>query len=207
MTQRGPLASGLAWWALCALIGAACLVAWQLPVEMQMALRWEASRWAAHPWTLWTAALSHINAVHLSVNLLSLLGLCILGAHLGAGAREAAALLIAWPLTHLALLLWPTVQLYAGLSGLNHALGGIVIAQSAMNLIVNKRFQMIGSLLAPLVIIKLLWESAWSQPLRMDASWGFNVVQAAHLSGFLAGALCCVVVTAVWQAWGKVREV
>jgi rhomboid family GlyGly-CTERM serine protease len=194
MMQRGPLASGLAWWALCALIGAACLIAWLLPVDTQLALRWQASRWVAQPWTLWTAALSHVNAAHLSVNLLSLLCLCILGARLGAGAREAVALLIAWPLTHLALLLWPAVQLYAGLSGLNHALGGILIAQGAMNFIVNKRFQMIGPLLALLVIIKLLWESAWSQPLRMDASWGFNVVQAAHLSGFAAGLVAACLI-------------
>ena len=185
MMQRGPLA----WWALCAAIGAACLIAWQLPVDAQLALRWRASSWSQQPWTLWTAALSHVNAAHLSVNLLSLLCLCIIGAHAGAGAREALALAIAWPLLHLALLLWPSVQLYAGLSGMNHALAGIIAARGAMDLIVNRRFQVIAYLLALLVIVKLIWESAWSEPLRADASWGFTVVQAAHLSGFVVGLL------------------
>ena len=185
MMPRGPLA----WWALCAAIGAACLIAWQLPVDAQLALRWRASTWLQQPWTLWTAALSHVNAAHLGLNLLSLLCLCLIGAQAGAGAREALALAIAWPLSHLALLLWPSVQLYTGLSGLNHALAVIIAARCAMNFVATKRLQVIGCLLALLVIVKLIWESAWSEPLRADASWGFTVVQAAHLSGFVIGLL------------------
>jgi rhomboid family GlyGly-CTERM serine protease len=190
-----------AWWVLCGLLGLACMLVWQLPVDTQLALRWQASTWQQAPWTLWSAALTHLNAAHLAVNLLSLLCLCILGSYpgggAGAGAREALALLIAWPLLHLALLLWPQVQLYAGFSGLNHAVAGIVIARSAINLIVNRHFQVINYLLGLMLIAKLLWESAWSQPLRVDANWGFTVVQAAHLSGFLAGMLSLLIVVQI----------
>ncbi|NJS36385.1 MAG: rhomboid family intramembrane serine protease [Brachymonas sp.] len=188
-----------AWVMLCALLGAACMLVWTLPVEAQLALRWRADGLAAKPWLLWTGALSHLNAAHLSVNLLALLCLCIIGVHAGAGSREALALLIAWPLTHAALLLWPPVRLYAGFSGLNHAVAGVIIARSAIEFIVNRRFQAIPFLLALMLLAKLIWEAAWSQPLRADASWGFTVVQAAHLSGFVSGALVCVLVFAVTQ--------
>lgn len=191
MMLRGPQA----WWLLCGLLGAGCILVWYLPVDAQLALRWQASSWREQPWTLWTAALTHLNAAHLSVNLLALLCLCIIGAHAGAGAREALALLMAWPLTQLALLLWPQVQFYAGLSSLNHAVAGIITARSAIELVVNKRFQMISFLLTLMLTAKLLWEAAWIEPLRADANWGFTVVQAAHLSGFLAGILSLLIVS------------
>jgi rhomboid family GlyGly-CTERM serine protease len=183
-----------AWWALCLALGLASCLTWLLPVDVQLTMRWNASLWREQPWTLWSAALMHINAAHLSVNLLALLCLCIIGSHLGAGGREAMALLLAWPLTHATLLIWPQVQSYSGFSGLNHAIAGVIIAQSAIDLIVNKRFQSIGFLLALPLIAKLFWEAAWSQPLRMDASWGFAVVQAAHLTGFACGVLAAVLI-------------
>ncbi len=185
-----------AWWLLCGGLAAACMIAWLLPVDAQLAMRWQANSWQHAPWTLWSAALTHLNAAHLAANLLSLLCLCIIGAHAGASAREALALLIAWPLAHLALLLWPQVQLYAGFSSLNHALAGIIIARSAIDLIVNRRFQTISLLLALLLIAKLFWEMPWAQPLRPDANWGFTVVQAAHLSGFAVGFVACSVLYA-----------
>jgi rhomboid family GlyGly-CTERM serine protease len=180
------------WWATCASLGAAAFVVWQLPVDAQLALRWNASSWPEQPWTLWSAALTHINAAHLSVNLLALLCLCIIGSHLGAGMREAIALLLAWPLLHLALLLWPQVQGYTGFSGLNHAIAGIVSALFAINLVAHRSFQAIGFLLSLMIVAKLLWEAAWAQPLSMDASWGFAVVQAAHLTGFVCGLLLAI---------------
>ena len=192
MTFRGPQA----WWLLCGLMGVACCIVWFLPVDAQLGLRWQASTWQQTPWTLWSAALTHLSAAHLSVNLLALLCLCIIGAHAGAGACEVLALLIAWPIAHLILLLWPQVQFYAGFSSLNHAVAGIIIAHSAIELIVNRRFLVIGFLLGLMLIAKLLWESAWGEPLRADANWGFTVVQAAHLSGFLAGLAAQLI---VWQ--------
>ena len=78
------LRSQQAWWLLCGLLGLGCLLVWQLPVDVQLALRWKSDAWLHQPWLLWTAALSHINAAHLSVNLLALLCLCIIGAHAGA---------------------------------------------------------------------------------------------------------------------------
>jgi hypothetical protein len=127
--------------------------------------------------------------VHLLANLVGLLCLAIIGEHLGANHHDALALLLAWPLTHLALLLWPQIQFYAGFSSLNHAVAGVLIARTAIDFIVNRQWSVIAFLFTSLLLAKLIWEAPWAQPLRTDASWGFTVVQAAHLTGLLSGLL------------------
>jgi rhomboid family GlyGly-CTERM serine protease len=178
-----------AWSGLCTVLGALCIAVWLLPVDWQIALRWRADSWLAAPWTLWTASLTHLSDLHLLANLVGLLCLSLIGQHLGANHRDALALLMAWPLTNLALLLWPQVQFYAGFSGLNHALAGMLIARTAIHFIVTKQLSAFGFLFTSLLLVKLIWETPWAQPLRMDASWGFTVVQAAHLSGICCGFL------------------
>jgi rhomboid family GlyGly-CTERM serine protease len=176
-----------AWSGLCATLALFCIAVWLLPAQWQIALRWRADGWLAAPWTLWSAGLTHLNDLHLLANLVGLLCLAIIGEHLGANHHDALALLLAWPLTHLALLLWPQIQSYAGFSGLNHAVAGIIIARNAINFIVNRQISVIAFILTSLLLAKLIWEAPWAQPLRVDANWGFTVVQAAHLSGAVCG--------------------
>jgi rhomboid family GlyGly-CTERM serine protease len=185
-----------AWSGLCASLALLCIAVWLLPVDWQIALRWRADAWGAQPWALWTASLTHLSDTHLLVNLLALLCLGVLGQLMGAQRWDALALLLAWPLVHLSLLLWPQIRFYAGFSGLNHAIAGIIIARSAIDLIVHYRFSVISFLLTPILLAKLIWEAPWAQPLRIDASWGFTVVQAAHLTGFISGLLASVLVFA-----------
>ncbi|MBS7808654.1 rhombosortase [Variovorax sp. PCZ-1] len=176
-----------AWSGLCATLAALCIAVWLLPTDVQIAMRWQADTWVSQPWTLWTASLTHLSDVHLLVNLLALLGLGVLGQLIGMQRVDALALLLAWPLLHMSLLLWPQIQFYAGFSGLNHALAGVIVARSAINLIVNRRCHMLAFPLTAVLFAKMIWEMPWEQPLRMDASWGFSVVQAAHLTGVVAG--------------------
>jgi rhomboid family GlyGly-CTERM serine protease len=178
-----------AWSGLCASLALLCIAVWLLPTDWQIALRWRADGWLTAPWTLWSASLTHLSDVHLLANLVGLLCLAIIGEHLGANHHDALALLLAWPLTHLALLLWPQIQFYAGFSGLNHAVAGVVIARAAIDFIVNRQWSVIAFLFTSLLLAKLIWEAPWAQPLRTDASWGFTVVQAAHLTGFISGWL------------------
>ncbi len=178
-----------AWSGLCTGLALLCMAVWLLPVDLQIALRWRSDLWLVQPWTLWTASLTHLSDAHLMANLLGLLCLSIIGQHLGANHLDALALLLAWPLTHVALLLWPQIQFYAGFSGLNYAVAGIIIAKCATNFIVMRQLSVIGFLFTTLLLAKLIWEAPWAQPLRMDASWGFTVVQAAHLTGLTSG-LC-----------------
>jgi rhomboid family GlyGly-CTERM serine protease len=183
-----------AWSGLCATLALLCIAVWLLPVDGQIALRWRADDWLAAPWTLWSASLSHLSDVHLLANLVGLLCLCVIGEHLGANHHDALALLLAWPLTHLALLLWPQIQFYAGFSGLNYGVGGVLIARSAIGFVVNRRISVIAFIFTSLLLAKLIWEAPWAQPLRMDASWGFTVVQAAHLSGVACGFAALVLI-------------
>ena len=183
-----------AWLGLCAVWAVACVVVWLLPVEWQIALRWRTDSWVSEPWTVWTASFTHLSDMHLIVNLLTLVCLAIVGAQSGCKRDEVVAVLLAWPLSTLALLLWPQVQFYAGFSGLNHALALILIAQGALNFVVKHEFSGVVFLLAVLLMVKIIWETPWSVPMRHDTSWGFTVVQAAHLSGLLAAAMAAAVI-------------
>jgi hypothetical protein len=181
-----------AWFAACALIAGGSLLAAAIPGSQEATggqlhfLAWSPAHWAAHPWTLWTAAWVSSSDGSLGANLLAFIILSVLGAAFGAGRAAAIALLVAWPLGTLALLLWPQAPEYNGLGEPVHAaamvLAGALAGRSSL-----KPF-------APLAIaamgLKLLAERAWSQPVAFDPSWGSNVVYAAHLTGAAAGLLC-----------------
>jgi rhomboid family GlyGly-CTERM serine protease len=185
---------GLIWGGMCTVLAVACVAVWLLPVELQIGLRWQANSWQQQPWQIWTGSLAHLSDPHLFVNLLALLCLAIIGAHLGCGRDEVLAALIAWPLSNLGLLIWPQVQFYAGFSGLNHALAFVICAQSAMKFIVKREFSMIAFLLFWLLLVKIIFEAPWSEPLQADVSWGFTVVQAGHLTGMLAALTAAALV-------------
>jgi rhomboid family GlyGly-CTERM serine protease len=187
----------MAWSGLCAALAGLCIVVWLLPVEAQIAMRWHVDTWTAQPWVLWTAGLTHLSDIHLLANLLALFCLSVLGQLVDLRRSDALALLLAWPAVHLGLLLWPQIQFYSGFSGLNHALAGIIIARAAIDLVANKHLSVPGVMLAIVMLAKLIREAAWTAPLGMDASWGFAVVQAAHLTGVLSGVLTSVLLKLV----------
>ncbi|MEO7548764.1 MAG: hypothetical protein ABIT82_10105 [Ramlibacter sp.] len=150
---------------------------------------WQADGWPARPWTLWTAAWVHGSAGSLLGNLLAMAALGALGAWLRMGRAAAAALLVAWPLATLGLLLWPEVRAYAGLGGPIHAAGMVLWAELAL----RPHAKPLSFALFAGMGLKLLAEQAWAQPVVFDPGWGFNVVVAAHLTGAVAGAACGLV--------------
>lgn len=111
--------------------------------------------------------------------------------------RDAAAWLLAWPLTHLGLLLQPALTHYGGLSGVLHA--GVVVA--ALGLVRRERRarRALGLALLAGVAVKILVEQPWQGPLRVLPGWDFAIAPAAHLSGACAGALCALL--ARRRAW------
>ena len=182
-----------AWLGICALLAAgsaavAMTSGFATPAQAQAAhpLAWDAIGWVLQPWTLWTAAWVHTSSGNLGANLLALTALAVFGAAVGAGRRAALALLAAWPLATLALLLWPQVRNYAGLGGPIHA------AAMVLATVVARRpgLKFLSPLLFAGMALKLLAEHAWTQPVVFDPSWGFNVTYAAHLTGAVAGAAC-----------------
>jgi hypothetical protein len=181
------------WLGVCALLGGgSVLVAGISGVMMPLTdlgrhpFEWYAAGWFRQPWTLWTSAWVHTSIGSLGGNLLAIGGLAVVGAALGAQRPAALALLVAWPLGTLALLLWPEVTRYSGLGGPIHAAAAVL----GMHVARRPAFKPFSPLLFAALGLKLLVEHAWTQPVAFDPSWGFNVVYAAHLTGTLAGAAC-----------------
>lgn len=154
---------------------------------------WHADRWTQEPWTLWTAALMHLNSAHALANLLALLSLLALARAWRLGWATAAAALLAWPLSVASLVLWPSVSSYAGLSGPLHALAAVLVVHRTRT--TWQRYRQLDAsagLLALGLLAKLGLEAAWRHPVAWDGMWGFNVVYVAHLGGAVCGLLCAL---------------
>lgn len=173
------------------MLGLTSIVAWYSVVAPSLA--WQAALWPHQPWTLWSAALVHLSGAHLLANLLALVVLAVLGACLHAGRAAALALLLAWPLGTLALVWWPQITKYSGMSGLLNAMAAVLWAHTAL----RGESKPVSFVIFAALALKLASEHAWSQPIAFDPNWGFNVVYAAHLTGALAGAICGLVVESV----------
>ena len=184
------------WLAICGLLGLGALAAAAtrglVPPFHDVAvdpLAWQAGAWTRQPWTLWTAAWVHTSAGALAGNLLALAALAVAGAALGAGALAALALALAWPLTTLALLVWPQVTSYGGLDGAIHAAAAVL----GVHLLRRTTLQPLATILFGGMALKLLAERGWAQPVAFDLGWGVNLVYGAHLAGTLLGAWCAAV--------------
>jgi rhomboid family GlyGly-CTERM serine protease len=171
------------WLTLCAALAALSLLAWPLP---RAALDWQPALAAAQPWRAVTAAFVHWTPIHLAANLAGCAVLALLGWRAALGPREAAAALIALPLTQLGLLLRPELLRYGGLSGELHALAAI----AALALLVRGgRERWTGAAILAGLIVKLGLEQPLGPVLRVTPGFDFSVAPFAHLSGALGGAL------------------
>ncbi|MDR2128262.1 MAG: hypothetical protein LBP52_04270 [Burkholderiaceae bacterium] len=176
------------WPATCAALIVACAVFWFAARGGAIGPQdwvWHASDGLGRPWTLWSSALVHHLPPHGIGNVLALAALAVLGHTLAATPNDAAALLLAWPLSALALFLWPQVTGFHGLSGVVHAAVAIV----AMRAAADPAMRWLGQFLALGLLFKLALEHGWAAPVGYHSDWGFNVVYAAHLTGALAGFL------------------
>lgn len=172
------------WVALCGLLAAGSVLVWALDAGYQLA--WQAASWRQTPWTLWSAPLLHLSAVHMLGNLLALAALALLGVVIPLGARAALALFLAWPLSTASLMAWPEVTRYVGLSGLVHA-GVAIVWLHARQAPVAQRW---SPLLLAALLLKLVTEQAWVYPVSFDPYWNINVVAAGHLGGAVTGLVC-----------------
>jgi hypothetical protein len=175
------------WLATCLLLAAGSL-AFSLALGARTAplLAWSAEAWTLRPWTLWTAAWVPASAGSVAGHLLVLLAVACIGDALGAGRRSALALLLAWPLSTLALALWPQVRGYAGLAAPTHAAAMVLWPLLAL----RPGFKPLSFVLVAAMGLKLAAERGWVLPVAFDPQWGGNVVVVAHLTGAVAGALC-----------------
>lgn len=173
------------WWALCGLLAVGALVGWWLP---RGGFDWQPTLAGAQPWRWWTPAFVHWSPMHLGANLLGLVLVALLGAAAGCRGRASAAWLLAWPLTHGALLLQPALRHYGGLSGVLHA----GVAGAALQLLHHAKGprRAVGLLLLAGLLVKVLLESPWQGPLRQVTGWDIPIAPLAHATGAVAGVLC-----------------
>ncbi|KQP12734.1 rhombosortase [Pseudorhodoferax sp. Leaf267] len=173
------------WPTLCLLLAAGSIAAWwaRNPVGWE----WWREDWSdAASW--WTAALVHRSPAHGLANLLALGALAVLGHSLRVPRAQVLALVVAWPLSTLGLVLFPQIGRYAGLSGVLHAAVAVLVVHCAMARDLKAWAALLGAGLG----LKLVAEAAWRQPLVFEPEWGFAVATGAHLTGALAGALCAL---------------
>jgi len=186
---RGPSdADPRAWWALCALLAAGAVLGWFVDPALWI---WRPHLALTQPWRWWTAAWVHLSALHWLANLAGLALIAALGRPGGADRADAWAWLVAWPLTHLALLTQPSLSAYGGLSGVLHA--GVVIVAVRLMLGEPGSRRGIGLSLLAGVAAKLVLEEPWQGALRHAPEWDFAVAPAAHVAGAGAGLVCALV--------------
>lgn len=183
-----------AWPLLCLLLAAGCVAGWTVasPVDWE----WWRGDWDYAP-NWWTAALVHRSPAHGLANLLALGALAVLGLALRLPNGQALALAVAWPASTLALLLFPQIERYAGLSGVLHAAVAVLVVHCAGTPGMRSWAALLGAGLS----FKLLVEQAWHRPLVFEPEWGFAVATGAHLGGALAGLLCALAA----YAWSRMR--
>jgi hypothetical protein len=124
----------------------------------------------------------------------------VLVAALGWRARcdrvDSLAWFVAWPLTHLGLLLQPTLAHYGGLSGVLHA--GVAVA--AVSLLQRERGtrRALGAAILLGMALKIGLEQPWQGALQRVPGWDVAIATGAHLSGALMGAGCALA-AALWR--------
>ena len=161
------------------------------PGLARMALAWVPALVWSEPWRWWSAAWVHLSTRHLLANLAGAALLLLLGwvARLPRAAAWAWAL--AWPLTHLGLLLAPDLLRYGGLSGVLHA-GVAVAAVALVREAALRRDRVLGALLLAGLCAKVLGERAWAHTLVTPPGWDIAVAPLAHASGTVCGALAAL---------------
>ena len=172
--------------ALAALLAAGSMLAWWAPATL---LDWQPALAASEPWRAWSAAFVHWSALHLGANLGAAAAVAAFGWAARVPPRATLAWGVAWPLTHLGLLLRPELAHYGGLSGVLH--GGVAVV--VLWLLVSRRGARgapSAPWSAPGCVAKLWLEQPWGPVLRHAADWDIAVAPLAHATGALAGLLC-----------------
>ena len=155
-------------------------------------LDWQPAHAFDAPWRWWSAAFVHFSVLHLVGNLLGVALLAALGSAAQLPWRAALAWFIAWPLTHLALLVRPDLAHYGGLSGVLHA--GIMVAAWHLVHAARRRPRIIGGALMLGMAVKLLTETPWGPALRHPPDWDIAIAPIAHATGAIGGLLCAVLI-------------
>lgn len=187
-----PMRAAWAWLtvgALLLLLPALLLAITGTPSASAHWLEWRPDSAWRQPWRIWSAAWVHYSHLHLLANAAGAVLVIALGLAARMPARAALAWFVAWPLTHLALLLRPELAGYGGLSGVLHA-GVAVVAVELLFRGGSARW--LGLVIAAVLLLKILLEEPWGPALRWPAGWDIAVAPFSHAAGVVAGVLCAL---------------
>jgi rhomboid family GlyGly-CTERM serine protease len=186
---------GRAWLLLAALQAALSVLAWWLPANT---IDWQPELAAREPWRAFTAAAVHWSTQHLLANLAGAAVVAALGLVARLPLAAAGAWLLAWPLTQLGLLLQPALAHYGGLSGVLHA--GVAVGTLWLVVRGSLLERTVAGLLLGGLMLKVLLEEPWGNPLRVGGGWDIAIAPLAHASGAVAGLLCTALALALARA-------
>ena len=176
-----------AWCAVALLLLAPSVLVWLADGGAAALLDWQPALWRDQPWRVWSAAWVHLSPLHLGANLAGGALVLALGWAARVPPRAALAWSLAWPLTHLALLAWPELTHYGGLSGVLHAgTAAVAVTLAKRRARAERR---VGWAILAVLAVKLLSEAPWRGALAQPAGWDIAVVPWAHAAGALTGAL------------------
>lgn len=139
-------------------------------------------------WSWWSTAWLHGSDAHLWRNLFGAGLILLMGALSDVSPRDALAWFLAWPLTHLGMLMEPTLTSYVGLSGVLHA-GVAIVALANLHHPRRPSHRVVGTVLLAWLAGKLFMENPWAHRLVLSEASAINVAPWAHLSGALAGLM------------------
>ena len=196
MSLARPAMTGMLWWCLTSLLlGLPAWWAGWVPLD-QAPQTWPplAQSWALHPdagwqqapWVWWTTGWLHGSALHLSRNLMALGLIALLAAAGSVSTRAAIVWALAWPLTHLGMLLQPTLHTYIGMSGVLHA-GFAVLCAQQIESGQQQRLRLLGWIMLTGLGFKIIMENPWHIQLERPPGSDITVAPLAHLSGSVAG--------------------
>ena len=171
---------------LCAALGAGA------PADR---LDWQPDLAAREPWRAFTAVAVHYSREHLVANLWATALTGLFGLVAQVPARMALAWLAAWPLTHVGLLVMPSLMHYGGLSGVVHA--GVAVVITSLLLEGTRAQRLVALAVLAGFCGKLVSEAPWGPALRHPEGWSIATAPIAHTTGALAGALCAML---AWHA-------
>jgi len=189
-----------AWcWLAAVLAAGSVLAAWLDPRQLD----WQPGLALAQPWRCWSAAWVHWSDGHRWANVAGTLLVAALGWRAHCDRFDTLAWFLAWPLTHLGLLMQPALAHYGGLSGVLHA--GVVVAALALLDRERGARRMLGAAILLGVALKVGLEQPWLGALRRVPGWDIAIAPGAHLSGALMGAGCALAVT-IWRRHAVARK-
>ena len=178
------------------LIASCMLISAALQVFQSYFIYWRYDFWL-EPWRIWTAHWVHVGWIHYFLNMLAFVCLPFIFPRLRNRYLLALILLLPAVISLSFYLIFPSIQAYAGFSGVLH---GIYVAVSLLYLQLPKE-RKFALLILGLVLLKIVGENTFA-PNQSSALIGSPVLTEAHLLGAIWGAIFAV----MFMLWAKLKR-